>query len=91
MILLGYWIGLQAADAALTLLGLDLGAIEANVLLNMVAEHLGYLNTLVGKVLLAALLGSIVSWRGRRHMLSIMNYSMLCVVIFNMLVITYAL
>lgn len=91
MILLSYWIGLHAADTALTLLGLDLGAIEGNPLLNMVAEHIGYLSTLLGKVLVAGVIGFIV-WRLRkRHMLAVMNYAMVCTVVFNMLVITYAL
>ena len=45
----------------------------------------------MGKAILATALGAIIWWRGKKHMLAVMNYAMVCVVVFNMLVITYAL
>ena len=86
---LRYWIGLNAADALLTGVGLALGAVEANPLLNLFAEHLGHPGMLFVKTLSAIAIGGILWERRKTRILRSMNFIMLGVVFYNMLIITY--
>ncbi len=86
-----YWIGLNIIDALLTGFALALGAVEANPLLNLFATHVGHHGMLFIKTLLAISLGGILWERGSIRILTGANSLMLCVVIYNMLVITFIL
>lgn len=88
---LRYWIGLNAADALVTAVAISLGAAEANPLLRLFALRLGMSGMLFVKALFAIALGGVIWQRGKVRMLTVMNYAMLVVLLFNMLMITYAL
>lgn len=86
-----YWIGLNTADALLTAVGLSLGAGEGNALLSLFALRFGVPGMLYLKTLFAISLGGIIWQRGKKRMLTMMNYLMLAIVFYNLLTITYAL
>ena len=88
---LRYWITLNAADAVLTAIGLALGATEANPVLNAFALRLGHPGMLFIKTLFAIAVGGVLWERSKVRMLTGMNYLMVAVVIYNMIVITYTL
>lgn len=88
---LRYWIWLNTADALLTGLALALGTSEANPLLNLFAAQLGNPGMLFVKLLFAIALGGILWQRRTMRVLNVMNFLMMMVVIYNMLVITYTL
>ncbi len=89
--LLQTWIGLNAADAILTGLSVSLGAVELNPFLAAVASSFSIERMLLIKVLLAVALGGAMWRRGKRRILQIMNSAMVAVVMYNALIITYAL
>lgn len=86
-----YWIGINTADALLTAVALSLGATEGNFLLGLFATRFGVPGMLYLKTLFAISVGGIIWQRGKTRMLTAMNYLMLAVVFYNMLIITYAL
>ncbi|MEE9248454.1 MAG: DUF5658 family protein [Dehalococcoidia bacterium] len=88
---LRYWIGLNAIDAVLTGLALALGGVEANPILNLFASHMGHPGMLFLKTLFAIALGGIIWQRGTLRTLAGLNYLMVGIVIYNMVVITYTL
>ena len=83
-LLLQAWIGLNAADALLTGIALPLGAMELNPFLASVAM-------LLIKILFAVAMGGAVLLRGKARVLRFMNWIMVGVVLYNALIITYAL
>ncbi len=88
---LRYWIGLNTIDAVLTGLAISLGALEANVILNLFAASIGITGMLFVKTLMAISIGGVLWERRMFSVLSKLNLAMLGVVIYNMLVITYSL
>ena len=88
---LRYWIGLNAIDAVLTGLAISLGALEANVILNLFAASIGITGMLFVKTLMAISIGGVLWERGMFIALNKLNIAMLGVVAYNMLVITYGL
>ena len=86
-----YWLGLNAIDAVLTGLAIALGGAEANPLLNLFAMHMGNQGMLFVKTLFAISLGGVLWNRHKIGLLSKLNYLMMGIVIYNMLVITYTL
>ena len=88
---LRYWIGLNAVDALLTGLAISLGATEANVLLNLLATSIGITGMLFVKTLMAISVGGVLWERRMFSTLSKLNFAMIAVVVYNMLVITYKL
>ena len=90
-LLLQAWIGLNAADALLTGIALPLGAMELNPFLASVATSLSIERMLLMKVLFAVALGGAVFLRGKTRVLRFMNWIMVGVVLYNALIITYAL
>ncbi len=88
---LRYWIALNAIDALLTGLAILLGAVEANPILNLFAFRLGHPGMLFVKVLFAIAMGGILWERRKVRILTGMNFLMVGVVTYNMLVITYIL
>ena len=88
---LRYWIGLNAIDAVLTGLAISLGALEANVILNLFAASIGITGMLFVKTLMAISIGGVLWERRMFSALNKLNIAMLGVVVYNMLVITYGL
>ena len=88
---LRYWIVLNAMDAVLTGLAISLGALEANLILNLFAARIGIAGMLFVKTLMAISIGGVLWERGMFSALSKLNVAMIGVVIYNMLVITYGL
>ena len=88
---LRYWVILNAIDALLTGLALMLGAVEGNMVLQLFSSQIGDMSMLFVKVLIALAIGGILWERGKTRILVALNYAMVAVVFYNMLVITYAL
>ena len=88
---LRYWVILNAIDALLTGLALMLGAVEGNMILQLFSSQIGDMSMLFVKVLIAMAIGGILWERGKMRILVALNYAMVAVVFYNMLVITYAL
>ena len=88
---LRYWVILNAIDALLTGLALMLGAVEGNMILQLFSSQIGDMSTLFVKVLVALAIGGILWERGKTRILVALNYAMVVVVVYNMLVTTYAL
>ena len=85
------WIGLNALDAILTWIAFAMGAVEGNSLLSSLADFRGLERMLIAKVFLAILVGSII-WRKQKwHLWPWLNWGMVGVVVWNMLIIGYAL
>ena len=85
------WIGLNALDAILTWIAFAMGAVEGNSLLSSLADFRGLERMLIAKVFLAILVGSII-WRKQKWQLwPYLNWGMVGVVVWNMLIIGYAL
>ena len=89
--LLQAWIALNAADALLTGISFPMGAVELNPFLASVAAALSLERMLLVKVLFAVALGGAVWQRGAFRMLRTLNWIMVAVVMYNALIITYAL
>ena len=85
------WIGLHAADALLTGIAFPLGAIELNPFLASIAASFGAERMLLMKFLLSVAMGRAVWLSGKRRMLRTMNWVMVGVVLYNAMIITYAL
>ncbi len=68
-----------------------MGGVEANPLLNLIASRLGDPGMLFVKTLFAIALGGILWNRGNMRTLTKLNYLMVAVVMYNMLIITYTL
>ena len=88
---LRYWVILNAVDALLTGLALMLGAVEGHMILLLFSSQSGDMSMLFVKVLIALAIRGILWERGKTRILVALNYAMVAVVFYNMLVITYAL
>ena len=85
------WIGLNALDAILTWISFAMGASEANFFLSSLAAVNGPERMLITKFFLAMLIGCII-WRKQKwHLWPWLNWGMVAVVVWNMLIIGYAL
>ena len=90
-IVLRIWIGLNAFDAILTWIAFAMGAAEGNAFLNSIAAIKGPERMLLIKFLSAIFIGSVI-WRTKRwHVWPLLNWAMVGVVVWNMLVIGHAL
>ncbi|MCI0438849.1 MAG: DUF5658 family protein [Chloroflexi bacterium] len=89
--LLRYWIALNASDAILTAIALALGAAEANPFLQLLASHMGYTGMLFVKAMFAVAVGGILWERRKAHLLWGLNLLLTVIVLYNMLVMTYAI
>ena len=89
--LLQAWIGLNAADALLTALSFALGTVEFNPYLGTIALALGPQRMLMVKLLLAVAVGGALWQRKARGVLRVLNCAFVLVVMYNALIITYAL
>jgi len=85
------WIGLNTADALLTGLSFPLGAMELNPFLGTIAIALNMERMLMIKILFAVALGGALWQRRAVRALRLLNWAMALVVIYNALIITYAL
>ena len=85
------WIGLNAADALLTGLAFLLGAAEANPFLGSIAIALGVQRMLIVKLLFAVALGGALWQRRAVRTMRVLNWLMIAVVVYNAMIITYAL
>lgn len=85
------WVGLNAADALLTGIAIPLGAVELNPFLASIAASLSIERMLLVKILFAVAMGGAVVLRGKTRMLRFMNWIMVGVVLYNAMIITYAL
>ena len=85
------WIGLNGADALLTGLSFPLGAVELNPFLGTMALALSVERMLMIKVLFAVALGGALWQRGATRMMRLLNWAMVWVVMYNAMIITYAL
>ena len=90
MILLA-WLGLNTADALLTGLSFSLGALEMNPFLATLALALSLERMLLIKLLFAVAVGGALWQRRAYRMFRLLNYSMIVVVMYNALIITYTL
>jgi len=90
MILLA-WIGLNGADALLTGLSFPLGAIELNPFLGTIAVVLSLERMLLIKILFAVAMGGALWQRRAFRSLRLLNWIMAMIVMYNALIITYAL
>jgi hypothetical protein len=80
---LGMWLALNALDAVTTWLCLSAGMCEANPLLGLISRAGGDSTMLVGKMLLAVLVGLVV-WRvGTCSVRGLLNLGMSIVLIIN--------
>ena len=85
------WIGLNTLDAILTWIAFAMGAVEGNTFLTALADFKGPERLLIANVFLAILFGSII-WRKQKwHLWPWLNWGMVGVVVWNMLIIGYAL
>lgn len=85
------WIGLNGADALLTGLSFLLGAVELNPFLGTIALALSIPQMLVIKLLFAVALGGALWLRRSFGTMRVLNWAMVWVVVYNALIITYAL
>lgn len=85
------WIGLNLADAILTLIGFFSGGMESNLFLGGVASTWGLERMLLIKVLLSVAIGGAIWQRRAYSMMKILNVGMLAVVLYNAVIITYTL
>ncbi|MFC1936000.1 DUF5658 family protein [Chloroflexota bacterium] len=90
MVLLA-WIGLNSADALLTGLSLPLGALELNPFLGTIALALSIERMLFIKIMFAVAMGGALWQRNALKPLRVLNWAMAMIVMYNALVITYAL
>ncbi len=90
MVLLA-WIGLNGADALLTGLSFPLGAVELNPFLGTIALALSLERMLMVKILFAVAMGGALWQRRALRSLRLLNWAMVAVVVYNALIITYAL
>ena len=86
-----YWVLLNAVDALLTGLAMSLGATEANPILNLFAADMGIIGMISTKTLMGVWIGSVLLDRKMLGALRKLNFAMLGLVIYNMLVITHGM
>ena len=89
--LLQAWIGLNVVDVVLTALSFAFGALEFNPYLGTIALTLGPERMLAIKLLFAVAIGGALWQRTAHGVLKILNWSLVVVVMYNALIITYAL
>ena len=85
------WIGLNAADIILTGLSFSFGALELNPFLGTIAIALSMERMFMIKLLFAVALGGALWQRGALRTMRFLNYAMVAVVMYNALILTYAL
>ena len=85
------WISLNAADALLTGLSFLMGARELNPFLGTIALALSVQQMLIIKLLFAVALGGALWLRRSFGTIRVLNWAMSWVVMYNALIITYAL
>ncbi len=85
------WIGLNAADALLTGISFPLGAVEVNPFLGTIALALSVERMLLVKVLFAVAMGGALWQRQAFRSMRLLNWAMVIIVVYNALIITYAL
>ena len=85
------WVSLNAADALLTGLSFLMGAREFNPFLGTIALALSAERMLIIKLLFAVALGGVLWQRRAFRTMRVLNWAMAWVVIYNALIITYAL
>ena len=90
-LLLQAWIGLHAADALLTAVAIQLEGVELNLFLASLADSFSVGRMLMMKILFAVALDGAVVLRGKTGVLRSMNWIMVGVVMYNAMIITYAL
>ena len=89
--LLQAWIGLNAVDVVLTALSFAFGALEFNPYLGTIALALGPERMFAIKLLFAVAIGGAL-WQRRAHgIMRVLNWSLVVVVMYNALIIIYAL
>ena len=85
------WIGLNGADALLTGLSFLMGAVELNPFLGTIALALSVQHMLIIKLLFAVAVGGALWERRAFRTFRVLNWAMASVVMYNALIITYAL
>ena len=85
------WFGVNGADALLTALSISLGAVEANPFLGTIGLALGIERMLLLKLLFAVALEGALWQRRALRALQLLTWGMTAVVVYNSLIITYAL
>jgi hypothetical protein len=85
------WMGLNSADALLTGLALQLGALEVNPFLGTIAIGLSVERMLLIKTMFAVALGGALWQRNALRPLRVLNWAMVMIVVYNALIITYGL
>ncbi|MBI4202226.1 MAG: hypothetical protein HY532_03820 [Chloroflexi bacterium] len=85
------WLGLNAADLLLTGTAFLLGARELNPFLGTIAIALSTERMFLIKLLLAVALGGALWQRRAFTTMRLLNWAMIGVVVYNALIITYAL
>ncbi|MEK7777473.1 MAG: DUF5658 family protein [Chloroflexota bacterium] len=85
------WVSLNAADALLTGLSFLMGARELNPFLGTIALALSVQQMLIIKLLFAVALGGALWLRRSFGTIRVLNWAMSWVVMYNALIITYAL
>ena len=85
------WVGLNAADALLTALSFPLGAVEFNPFLGTIALALSPERMLLIKLLFAIAVGGALWNRRAYRVMRTLNWALVGIVMFNALIITYAL
>ena len=82
---------MNGVDALLTGLAMSLGASAANPILNLFAADMGIIGMISTKTLMGAWIGSVLLDRTMLGALRKLNFAMLGLVIYNMLVITHGM
>ncbi len=85
------WMGVNGADALLTAISISLGAFEMNPFLGTIGLALGIERMLLVKLLFAVALGGALWQRKAWRSLRLVTWGMTAVVMYNALIITYAL
>jgi len=85
------WLGLNTADALLTGLSFSLSALELNPFLATLALALSLERMLLIKLLFAVAVGGALWQRRAYRMFRLLNYAMIAIIMYNALIITYAL
>jgi predicted MFS family arabinose efflux permease len=83
------WLGVNAMDAALTLMLIGLGGIEGNPMLSYLQGEMGAVWMLSIKLAISAAVGLLLIVRGRAPMLRLASKLMAVVVVYNAVVAFY--
>ena len=84
---LGTWIALNALDASLTWLSLQLGAVEVNPLLSTLVQTVGAEMAMTAKLAAAVAIGGLMWQSTRWRRWGLLNWAMASVVAWNLAVI----